>query len=271
MANRIVIATPELVEGATLTGGGTISASMPVANLQDQQPANAVRWTSLTGMYVEVDLGAAYAINALFAGYHNGTTDCTLRWRGATSQANLTASPGYDSTAESAWAAGSRPAGYDGEKLSSFKWLTTAQTYRWWRLDIADAGNPDGYFDLGCLIVDAAFQPERNYEFGAGFGHDDPSPLRVGQGGQTWPQAVPSSGVRRFRVPNLTEDEAFGTIFELGRKRGRKKSVLVVPKPEATTHLHRQMIYGLMVEDPTIREGRGQRYAASLAVKELRP
>lgn len=248
-AKRILIATAALTDAAVLTPGGTLADTLPVTNLQTQQPGEAARWTSLTGMYVEADLGAAQAINVAALLAHNGTAAATWRIRGATSQANLTAAPGYDTGAVfvSMWTAAGRPAGYDNEKLPSLHFIDPAQSFRFWRIDLADAANPAGFFEAGRLVIDAAWRPGKNLTRGWEIGYADVSEPEFAAKGHLWPG--PESVTARewsFTLRGLSEDDVFANGYELARKRGARKDVLIIRNPQLTTHLHRNMLYGLM-------------------------
>ena len=266
---RIVIATGEKVEGGIVTGYGTLAASLPAANLQTLQPGEVARWTSLATIAADIDLVAAAAVNVVALGPHNGTSAATWRVRGATSQANLTAAPGYDSGSGSMWPATGRPSGYDGVKLWSLLYLSAAQSFRWWRFDVADAANPDGYFEAGRWIVDAAWQPAKNLRYGWGVGWDDPSEIVRAIGGQAWPVPRSRARVLEFTLGSMSEDEMMANAYEIARKRGKAKDVLVARDPAATTHLHRQMIYGLMAELPPLVNRTFNLYETGYRLEEL--
>jgi len=250
---KILIATTALVDAGTLTGGGTLADALPVTNLQTQQPGEVARWTSLTGMYFVLDLLAAAAVNVFALLAHNGTSAATWRVRGATSESNLTAAPGYDSGTASVWPATGRPTGYDTAKLASLLYLTPSQTYRWWRADITDAANAAGYFEAGRLIADAAWAPARNLRADWELGYVDPAaPVRAARG-HLWPGPESNPGREwDLTIRGLSEDDA-ANGYELGRTRGARKDILAIRNPELTTHLHRNMVYGLLAGPGRIR------------------
>lgn len=99
--SNIIIAKPY---SATITAASAAS-TMPASNLNLAQPTDVWRSTSLTSQYIVADLGSAKAVDTIALMFTNLTSAATMRIRGATSQANLTASPGYDSsTINPAWA-----------------------------------------------------------------------------------------------------------------------------------------------------------------------
>lgn len=264
---RLVIASGALVDSATLTGLGTIAGSRPIANLQDSQLGTFTRWTSLTGMGVDIDLGSAKAINLFAAISHNATSAGTWQIKGATSQANLTSSPGYNPGAGSLWPVTGKP-DLPG-KLTSIKFLAAAQTFRWWRIEFTDAANPDGYFDVGRIYVDGAFQPARNLAYGWQVLPIDPSTEIETIGGQSYVTPRPIKSVLRLRLPALTEDEAMGRALAMQKSLGIQKDVLAIRDPDATTWLQQQMVYGRLQTLPGVTNTRFKIYETAFDVKEM--
>lgn len=251
---RILIATTEKSDAGTLTGGGSLAESLPITNLQTQQPGEVARWLSLSGMSLVLDLLEAAAINLVALLAHNGTADATWQIRAAAAAGDLVSAPGYDSGVVSMWTAAGRPPGYAGEKLPSLHYLAAAQTFRYWRIDMADAANPAGYFEAGRLVIDAAWAPARNLRHEWEIGHIDPSESERAARGHLWPG--PDSNTARewdFAIRGLSEDDVFAGGYEIARKRGARKDVLAARNPELTTHLHRNTVYGLLSPPGKIR------------------
>lgn len=246
MAN-LLLASPEAIELATLTAGSA-QAAWPAANLQSQVPSKRWRSATLSNAYIVADLGAAQAIDTIALTGHNLTGAAAWQIRGADTQANLTASPGYDSGSVSAWPATGKPAeSWDGG-LPSLLHLGAAETWRWWRVDLSDAGNAAGYLEAARLVVAGAWQPALNLQVGAiGPDWDDLSTHADAAGGQQWPL---DRGRRRFVEFSLLSaadtDEMYDQAFELVRRRGRAKDVLFVLDPDDTKHRHRRMFCGLL-------------------------
>lgn len=285
---NLVIATPELVDAATLAAGSE-AAGMGVANLQSDQPSERWRSGSLSAspapsVYIEADLGGPQAIDTVILHGHNLTSAATWRIRGATSQANLTAAPGYDSrpagspaTDISAWPASGRPTtsgakGWPGP-LFSLLWLgdggAGAQNFRWWRVDLEDAANPDDYIQAGRLIVDGAWQPSRDMHFDAAAFIVDPSPREETVGGQIHAVARPRRRSWAFSLFALGEDELYADGFDLAMRRGQATPLFLIRDPQATTHLHRQALYGLVTSIQTFTERESDLYQASYALEEM--
>ena len=267
----MALATPVLSDAATLSTTGTVSSSLPLTNLQTMQPGEVCRFTSLTGMMIVADLGSAKAINWVELINHNGTSAATWRIRGADTEGNLTASPGYDSGTVSMWPASGKPSDTGLQNLSSLLYLTTAQTYRWWRIDITDAANPATYWQAGRLYIANAWVPEKNLSYGVQYGFIDTSQRYRTPGGNTLP--INRARLKRvaFSLGFMDEDEAFGKAWPIDLDRGMGKDVSFYENPEATTHRHRKSVYGLLSDMSPIEHLYFPVHSKGYVIEELLP
>lgn len=267
---KIIIAGGQWMDAATLEDSSAVAANYPLSNLLTIQPGEKTRFSDPSAAYVVVDLGAARAVDFVALIAHNASASGTWRVRGATSEANLTASPGYDSTAGvDLWPSSGKP---DADVQHSFLRLGSAQTYRWWRVDVADAGNADGYFQLGRLMIAGAWAPSVNYSFGAGIGWLDPSPVDQGVAGHLFPLEREKHRVFTLPFQFQTKADCLDGAYELQRKRGASKDVFVVLDSAETTYLHTAMVHGLMAGTAApFTNDFFQRYSFSLRIEELLP
>ena len=263
---NVVLANAALSDAAVITAGSQL-ASLPVTNLQTDQPSEVWRTDGLDNAWVEADFGAATQINLASMLYTNLTSAATIQLRAAATQAALTAGPAYDSTAITAWLETSLG---DWPFIHSYIWLGAApQSYRWWRIDLVDAANPDGYIQAGRLIVDDGLQAARNLQNGWSVTYVDPSPHHRATNGALW--ATPRDGARLISYAHgfLTEDEMYDKFFDVDRTRGTKKSVLVIRDPDALKHGHKQMVYGLVNRVRPIRSLGHVNYAKKIEIEEM--
>ncbi len=239
----VTFATSAIADAGTLITGNELT-TLPAINLQDPQPTKKWRTSGLSTMYVVVDLGSANAINLVSLIAHNGSAAATWQIRGASSEANLTAAPGYDSGSVSMWPGTGKPSGWI-DTLFALLWLTTSQTHRWWRIDVVDAGNTDGYFEAGRLIIDAAWQPDIGLSPNWGVQWIDPGPREQSIGGQIYPTQRTRRRLIELILDFNDRDVMLNNAFELQRKRGSSRDIFVLGDPTGTTHLHRDAVYGL--------------------------
>ncbi|WP_422366418.1 hypothetical protein [Pelagibius sp.] len=232
-----LLASPALSDSGSVAGGGTVAAAMGFGNLLTMQPSQRCRWTSLTGMFATLDLGAAAEIDTLYFGSHNGSNAATVQVRAAASEANLTAAPGFDTTYD----LNVVDIVEDWPHLNSLRYLATAESWRWWRFDFVDAANPAGHFDLGRLALAKAFRPSVNFDFGSTAGWVDNSTVAETLGANL----IPTEGGRRrvweLLFNTLPESEAWGDLFEFDRLRGLSRDLVFAMDPEETSRLHQRL------------------------------
>lgn len=165
-------------DGATLAGGSW-QTSWPLANMQDIELALVARSSDATSgsTLVTIDIGSAKSIRLIAITGHNLGATATIRVRAAASSGDVTASPAVDTT-QNVWLGSNTPTtntGQNGDPIHTpcaLVILSAAQSYRYWRVDIADTGNADGYVEIGYLqlwealelptgiALDPSLQPE---------------------------------------------------------------------------------------------------------------
>lgn len=253
MAEHIIIATPEISNLATITAGSE-SGTMTATNLLTDQPSEVWRAPDLESAYVELDLLSSTAINLLWIGYTNCSPDATMRWRAAATQGDLTADPAYDSGAINVWPHAAIETDWD--YMHGLHWLgaSGAQTYRWWRLDLADpaprgpkqngAFTAASYLQAGRIILAKAWQPPRNLRYGWGNGWLDPSPSQESAAGQTYSDELARKRRMTFTLQAETEDELYENAFQIDRRFGASRGFLVSRDPSNARRLMDQTIYG---------------------------
>lgn len=196
-----------------------------------------------------VDFGAAQDIGAIFWGNTNITDQATLRVRAATSEANLTANPGYDGTVLNAWPAAS---GVDIRKhglyVNPFEFFSADKSFRWWRFDWSDPTNLSTSLSIGRLVMVKPFFPSVNAAFGLNFSSEDLSLKTLTVDGQ--PSINRRSRLRRleFSLELLTDAEAFDTIYPAELLVGTSQDILICARPDETDDYWLNVIWGTLQE-----------------------
>lgn len=247
---------------------GTFSAgdwttALPLANMQDDRLAKVARSTDATeaSTKFDIDLGSAQVIKLVALCGHNLSLSATVRVY-ADDEATFT-SPPYDSTAVNAYPtiypADSTLWGVDvsssamsaaeyaaGARSDYFLVLSTAQTYRYWRVVISDTGNTDGYVQIGRCAVTAAYAPTARFMQGGGIGHDTESRSLSTDGGARIEVERPRR--RRFDVtiPKSTEAEAMVQLWEVQRRIGTAEQFVFVYDDADTIYLQRRAYLATM-------------------------
>lgn len=273
MAN-MVLAMPVLSDAATLSASNS-AGTLPIGNLQKRSLKEVWRALDPENAFIIIDLGEAKEINLVALLGHNGSSRASGRVRAASTEGDLTTSPGYDSGLlpfrshqsgyDASWASGVADEEYGAlDKNMFLLWLGNAtETYRYWRIDIDDPNI--SFLDVGRLYISKAWQPQTNMDYGLAEGFIDPSRKPRTVSGEVSPVQRQAYRYSEFQLSFLNEAAMYDNVFEIERLRGRSKDVLFIQDPEATDHLQRRSVYGLMESlQPIIN------YAFSLFQKTFR-
>lgn len=112
------------------------------------------------------------------------------------------------------------------------RWFATA-TARYWVVNINDDNNPDGYVDVGRLVIAAAYEPSVNFTTGADLTHESETTTQYTRGGAAVHDERPLRRVARFVIPNIADAEAVGQALKLSRQMGARGQCLLVLRPDA--------------------------------------
>lgn len=240
--SRIVLATT-LADAATITASHEV-ATMTAANLKTPRLSSAWRSTTLTGVNLVIDLGQAEAINLAALLGTNFTSAATIRVRAATSQANLTASPLYDSTTVSAfphWRAD-----YPDRPVLHFP--SSLVTARWWRIDLDDGANPEAFLEAGRLYLSRAWQPSINLQKGWSLRWEDLSRVDFSLNGDPFVDERPRRRILSGSFDFLTRAAMLSGIGELQRLQGIGGDILAIVDPDGSTTMIDDVVYGLFTD-----------------------
>lgn len=247
MSEYLGILSPAISDDADLTAGSEVSA-MPVKNLQTDQPTEVWRTSGLSNTYVVIDMGQAVAVNMVSLRFTNLSSSAQYKIRAATSEASLTASPDEDTGFLDFWS-GATPSAYDRPGIDHF--IDGGWTYRYWRIDLSDGSNADGYLEAGRLLMDTMIQPTSvNVQL------DSlvlPTPMDREQrtelgGGAVYARRIAAPRRAEFSF-RLTAAEFESDWFLLLSDRRSSGPVVVYIEPDASEPTrHQRSIYGLITD-----------------------
>ncbi len=234
---NIYLARPDLSDAASVTGS-TALGDMSLQNVQKKSLSRVYRTSDLSAT-IAIDLGAAQEIDFCSIVAHNATASGTV-----TIKAGST-----DAVSDYTSGALDLITGNDlGYELNSFAASFTAQTYRYWQLEFSDASNPDSYLQIGRVYLSKAFTPTTNIDYGVEEGFSDQSRVSRTISSEVISVDRDPFRVATFEMSFLSQDEAFTSLYEFDRLRGKKKDVVFVPDMSETTHFQRRFIYGIFNE-----------------------
>ena len=230
MANAYLLYNSDAWDAATVTASSDATSGLTGANVVDDLVGKPWRSTGDTSEQLVFDLGSAKQIKAIGIHVFNLTSAATVKV-----QANATnswGSPTLDDTVAMVTDA-------DSNVLERLVW-TGNQTLRYWRIDIADAANPDGYIQIGRVIGGDYWTPTINYANGFRPVMVDPSEGTPKPGRQSfWRQR------KRFRRTGVTFPEIDRTDYEKWQavftKIGNSKPLLLMLDP--TDYLTKDSMY----------------------------
>lgn len=240
---RPVILLPTLSDAATVAASSE-AGSLTAANVQTQALDEVWRTTTAATAWIEGEFSASQSIDmvALIGGNYTADAEFTLSL-GAT-QAAVRTSPSYTATFSDPSSALGTP-----RETTVYHKTPAAEAATWWRIDIDDTANPDGYIETGRIYVGKAWQPSRGLATGrTTIGWTDASLLSESLGGQIFGDRRPLRKEIACEFRFLPQAETMTEAYELQRLLGVTEDLFFVLDPAATTHAVRECVYGLLVE-----------------------
>jgi len=284
---NVLIGYQNRADEATLSGG-TWLAALPLANLQNRLVQKVARSNGLTLAATKFD----YDLNS--ASKSTGVVSLVVHNLSVTAKVRITAgavaglsSPGYQSAWLDVWPAGMVPlslleweadnfwlgtlsesarAGYQSPFIHI---LPTAQTFRYWRVEIDDTGNPDGYVQIGRLFASPTWTPSINYSLGAVLGYTDPTPIETSLSGAEYFDVRGRAREFGFNLGGLTESEAYDYVLQLQRAAGISGEILIAPDLDDVTRIPARSYVGRLASIEPITQIQPGRFQVSMRIREL--
>lgn len=285
MAN-ITLAWNNRTDAGTLSGGSWL-ATLPLANVQNRQVQKVSRSSNATNAATQftIDLGQARSIGVVALVVHNISVLGRVRIT-ASDTAGFVATY-YNSGWVDVWPAGQIPqalleweddnfwlgtlsanarAGYQSPFIHL---LPAAQSLRYWKVEVDDTTNADGYVQIGRLFMAATWTPATNYSYGAGLGYQDPTAVDTSLSGAEFFDVRSRYRVFEFELQYILNAEAYAQALELQRLSGTSGEVLVVPDSTDTANQPARAFVGRLQQLGAITQPQPSTYSARFQVKEL--
>lgn len=268
MSGEFLLLAPEPLEGASVAIGGSSSATpagMPWSNLLTPFPFEFARTSNLTGMTLEIDLGAAAAVDTVLMLYSNARAETDWRIRLADTQPDLASATGDDDSGTIDFLPASTPATIadDWPHGTLGLWqAASTRTRRWVKLDFTDATHPDGYLQFGVLLLGKAWEPARTATWGSRPASEQETPSRTrAASGHLFVVPMPRPTGASYRLNHLTEAE-YDALRRIYRLRGTSKQVATIFDPTNTAYLHGNVVHGYLADNAPIGRPRYLRNGA---------
>ena len=273
--SNVLFLSPRWIDAAGVTASSE-EGLLAVDHVQTSRPDQVWRATGATAEYIAWDFGEDVVVEALALVAHNLSTDATLRLRLATSEAGVTAAPGFDSGVVSAWPSSGKPDDPDWQSYFSLVLAANSTGYRYGRVDIADPTNADGYVQVGRLFVGPAFVPTVNVDLNPSLGLVSPDEAGRSAFGHAYgDNRGPAARVMSLPMSAIDEDEMGDELFELQRYCGLAKDFGFCLDPEADERFHRYSMQArfssltLFTAQPAWNENGNQVWQTILAIEEV--
>ena len=225
------------------TAAATSSASgFPLTNAGANSKASVWRSTSLSSQTISGDwAGTAKTINCVALAFTNLIEGSTVRVKLYQEIADV--SPYYDSGVRTVWFAYDPPDGFTTIGLIAFPFgggvhfpiFFNAATIKKFEIIITSSGNPDGYIEVGRILIGNAWSPEHNAEYGATIGHVDESEINRTAGGQY----VDRRGMHKtisFDLRYLSDADR-SELSSIVRRNGKRSPVFLSMYPDETDEI----------------------------------
>lgn len=263
MAN-LIVGFPNRSGEATLSGGSWESA-LPLTNLQDRRIAKVARTTndSASSTKFDIDLTRDRAIKLIALIKHNLSLDTTYRIYG--SNASNFATTVYDSGSlavfesiydslvlewedDNFWDGKASQEYIDSmnatSNLSLIHILNTVISARYWRVEVVDESNPDGYVEFGRLFLSEQWQVTNNILYGASLGYETNTGVEMSLDDTEYFDVRKSQRNYKFELESYDYNEGHQKLLEISRQLGIDKEVFVIPDPDDTENMTRRAFLG---------------------------
>lgn len=285
MAN-ITLAWNNRTDAGTLSGGSW-QASLPLTNLQNRQVQKVARSAGATlgSTQFVIDLGQARSIGVVALVVHNISVLGKVRITASDTAGFV--STYYNSGWIDVWPAGMIPqslleweddnfwlgtlsanarAGYQSPFIHL---LPAAQTMRYWKVEVDDTTNADGYVQIGRLFMASTWVPSVNYAFGAGLGYEDPTLIDRSLSGAEYFDVRSRFRVFEFELQFILGSEAYAYALELQRLSGTSGEVLVVPDKDDAANQPVRAFVGRLLQLGKMTQPQPSAFNCAFQIKEL--
>lgn len=241
-------------------------AALPATNVQNRRISKVARSSNAltTSTLLNIDQGASspVAIGCLALVVHNMSVSATVRIRG--DDAADFATPVYDSGWLNVWPAGIIPQDLLEWEDDNF-WLgtisqnaiagyrapythypATAQPLRYWRIEISDTSNTDGWVQVGRVFLGKVWAPAYNMAYGMTFGYTDATALETSLTGEEFFDVRTRFRTHKFDLSFLSKEEAWSYILNMQQQLGVSGELLISGDRSDTTNTPRMCFLGRM-------------------------
>jgi hypothetical protein len=123
---------------------------------------------------------------------------------------------------------------------------------RYWKIELSDDANGDGYFEIGRIFNGLYWEPPRNFKLGWQFIPGDSSTVDYSAGGSPWTDV----GSKQYSVSmdlKIQSSDVWWTLVDMLRRWGIRKDIIISLFPEGTpSELFFTTLYGRFTAIPPV-------------------
>lgn len=260
--DTIALCYPNRIELASLSSPTAFAAELPITNLQDPVFNHWARRVGVDPLQINGTFSKQYFLGCLAIAAHNLSGAATWRARLYSTTADVGSNTNvvYDSSIQRVWPSlytfGQIPWGFDNwwsggardEDRGNFTPLSVAVTdsvlARGFTIDIEDADNPDGYLQVGRVMVSDLWQPTYNYSFGSEQGYDFRADSESALDDTEYIERISSRRLLNFTLEGMAQADAQGRSFDVMRMLGTDGELLVLPNQDSGIYQSQQTFIG---------------------------
>lgn len=287
LSDKVMFGWPLVSDAATLSGGNWLSA-LPLANLQDERLAKPARSvdTALTDTIINIDHAASTAISIIALVRHNMRS--AAQWRIRASASADMSSPLHDSgwvdVWPEQWPVGVLPSGHPNAatrlltdaqidaldpKRDAIYLVPTEVSARYWRIEISDELNADGFIQVGRLVMAPRFVPSYNFAVGAEFGFIDNTTSNKSESGATFFTERPKARALTMAFQNLPDAEAYAVLRDMIENLGTTGQLYLITNALDTESLQRRSFLGRLRQLSSVQYAAAGYSTVPLVVDEV--
>lgn len=238
--NKIAFVLDNKADDGSLLATPSPVATLPVSNLKKTNRSYVFRTTSTADQSITGNLAGGQPLSAFVLSRHNITGTVRLRLYPQNYQQGTVL---YDSTALSAidplpwgsfvWGTNEWGLPYNDGLPDNYVLFFDSVLCASFQIDIVDASNADGYFEVNRLFLGQATQVTYNMSWGASLKWEEDTKQIRTDGGTLYSEPSLPYRKLKFNLQWLTEDDrAF--ISEKLRTVGKRKDIFVSAYPDNT-------------------------------------
>lgn len=270
-SSNVAIIYRNYSDRGVLSGGNWQAGSLRLANMQTPYLAEVARSidTSPASTQVLADLSAFPAIGGVAFGPTNARTTATARVRAyfdaAGSELIYDSGPlnfpgvAVDSLQleweeDGFWEGVSAEVEDLGKGITFIHLTGVPVVARYWKIEIFDEGNPDGFVEVSRLMIGSVWQPDYNYDYdGNEFGLEPLTDVEESRSGVRFYNPRNTRRTFSFSFAYLPDVQTFADVYRIATRSGIHNQVVVVPHPDDLDTYQREAFLGTLGVMPTLR------------------